>query len=204
MSKKPSDTPPRKSRLLSEEDRALWQEVTKSAKPLKRAQRVMAIKAAERAALANHAAQVPHKDRANVDEAPRSEPRPSAVKSKANAAKPAPALATMDRRTRARVARGDKDIAARIDLHGMTQEQAHIALQRFVHRAHDDSLGLVLVITGKGRMADDNRERGVLRRQVPLWLAMADLRPLVIGFEEAHVAHGGTGALYVRVRKRRR
>jgi DNA-nicking Smr family endonuclease len=46
-------------------------------------------------------------------------------------------------------------------------------------------------------------ERGVLRRQVPLWLALPDLRSLVVGFEEAHVAHGGEGALYVRLRRAR-
>ena len=127
-----------------------------------------------------------------------------AAKPGQEAPKPSPALAAMDRRTRARVVRGDRDIGARIDLHGMTQTEAHGALQRFIHRAHDESAGLVLVITGKGRMADENRERGVLRRQVPLWLAMADLRPLVIGFEEAHAAHGGGGALYVRIRKKKR
>jgi len=43
--------------------------------------------------------------------------------------------------------------------------------------------------------------RGVLRRQVPLWLALPELRRYVIGFEDAHVGHGGEGALYVRVRR---
>jgi DNA-nicking Smr family endonuclease len=62
----------------------------------------------------------------------------------------------------------------------------------------------VLVITGKGKRGEgDERERGVLRRQVPHWLAQPEFRDLVIGFEDAHVAHGGEGALYVRVRRQR-
>ena len=63
----------------------------------------------------------------------------------------------------------------------------------------------MLVITGKG--SGDARaymdERGVLRRMVPQWLSMPDLRSVVLGYEEAHANHGGGGALYVRIRKRR-
>jgi DNA-nicking Smr family endonuclease len=44
----------------------------------------------------------------------------------------------------------------------------------------------------------------VLKRQVPQWLSLPEFRTLVIGFEEAHIAHGGEGALYVRVRRTRR
>jgi DNA-nicking Smr family endonuclease len=58
---------------------------------------------------------------------------------------------------------------------------------------------LVLVITGKGR----GGEVGVLRRQVPQWLSLPEFRSFVIGFEDAHIAHGGEGAIYVRVRRSR-
>jgi DNA-nicking Smr family endonuclease len=62
----------------------------------------------------------------------------------------------------------------------------------------------VLVITGKGARSDDfTADRGVLRRQVPLWLKSAELRDYVIGFDAAHAAHGGEGALYVRLRRKR-
>jgi DNA-nicking Smr family endonuclease len=62
----------------------------------------------------------------------------------------------------------------------------------------------VLVITGKGGRADEARsERGVLKRQVPLWLRLPEFRPYVVGFEDAHIGHGGEGALYVRVRRAR-
>jgi DNA-nicking Smr family endonuclease len=60
---------------------------------------------------------------------------------------------------------------------------------------------LVLVITGKGGRSAG--ERGVLKRYVPQWLNLPEFRTLVIGFEEAHIAHGGEGALYVRVRRTR-
>ena len=69
---------------------------------------------------------------------------------------------------------------------------------RPVRAAH----GLVLVITGKGARAAEG-ERGVLKRQVPHWLGLPEFRALVIGFEDAHIAHGGEGALYVRVRRAR-
>jgi DNA-nicking Smr family endonuclease len=114
-----------------------------------------------------------------------------------------PPLAKLDRRTRQKVARGRVEIDGRIDLHGMRQEEAREELSRFLHRAQARGQSLVLVITGKGTSAAVGAERGALRRAVPLWLAMPALRPLVIGFEEAAPAHGGAGALYVRIRKSR-
>ena len=84
----------------------------------------------------------------------------------------------------------------------MTQTRAHRALFGFLQRAHHDGLTFVLVITGKGKMGAES-ERGVLRRQVPQWLGLPEFRSLVVGFEEAHIGHGGEGALYVRVRRAR-
>jgi DNA-nicking Smr family endonuclease len=62
-----------------------------------------------------------------------------------------------------------------------------------------------LVVTGKGggKAEPDRGERGVLRRQVPLWLALPEFRHFIVGFAEAHVSHGGQGALYVRLRRPR-
>ena len=82
----------------------------------------------------------------------------------------------------------------------MTQVRAHHALLRFLQRAHRDGLTFVLVITGKGKVGAES-ERGVLRRQVPQWLSLPEFRALVVGFEEAHIGHGGEGALYVRIRR---
>jgi DNA-nicking Smr family endonuclease len=117
-------------------------------------------------------------------------------------APPAPSLAPLTRRTKKRIARGNHAIDGRLDLHGMTQAEAHMRLVRFVRRAQADGAKFALVITGKGARSSDP-DRGVLRRQVPLWLQLPDLRDAVVGFEEAHVAHGGEGALYVRLRRPR-
>ena len=113
-----------------------------------------------------------------------------------------PPLAPLGRRERSQLSRGRKEIDARLDLHGMTQTRAHRVLSDFLHRAHADGLTFVLVITGKGKMGAES-ERGVLRRQVPQWLGLPEFRTLVVGFEEAHIGHGGAGALYVRIRRAR-
>jgi DNA-nicking Smr family endonuclease len=99
---------------------------------------------------------------------------------------------------RQKLARGHNMIDARIDLHGRTQVQAHRALRRFLLAAQAAGHRYVLIITGKGR----DQEAGVLRRQVPMWLEAAEFRELVVGFDTAHVGHGGSGALYVRVRRK--
>jgi DNA-nicking Smr family endonuclease len=109
----------------------------------------------------------------------------------------------LGRRERAQLSRGRKVIDARLDLHGMTQTRAHRALFGFLQRAHDGGMTFVLVITGKGRTLGAQSEPGVLRRQVPLWLSLPEFRSLVVGFEEAHIGHGGGGALYVRIRRPR-
>jgi DNA-nicking Smr family endonuclease len=118
----------------------------------------------------------------------------------AHPAKPAAPANTLARRERQQLARGKAEIGGRIDLHGMTQAEAHDALLRFLRRAQAEGAKFVLVITGKGGPGGD---RGVLRRQVPLWLALPTFRTSVLGFDVAHVGHGGEGALYVRLRKGR-
>jgi len=89
-------------------------------------------------------------------------------------------------------------IEARLDLHGMTQDEAHRALARFIARAQDDDRRAVLVITGKG---GPGRE-GVLRRAVPRWLAEPPCRARVLAVETAQPRDGGAGALYVLLRRR--
>jgi DNA-nicking Smr family endonuclease len=116
---------------------------------------------------------------------------------------PASAIA-LARRERQQLARGKTEIGGRIDLHGMTQAQAHDALLHFLRRYQAEGAKFVLVITGKGSAGAVARgERGILRRQVPLWLALPEFRACVLGFDIAHLGHGGEGALYVRLRKTR-
>jgi DNA-nicking Smr family endonuclease len=184
-------------RSLSDDERTLWNTVTRAIKPLRRRKVVVeepvastpsadkpSVKAAARKTLA-------HKVAVPVPPAPRpSEPPP---------------LAPIGRRLKQKLGRGSEPIDARIDLHGMTQADAHAALAHFLRRAQRDGARVVLVITGKGARpgTDPYAERGVLKRQVPHWLESAEMRGVVVGFESASIGHGGAGALYVRVRRAR-
>lgn len=167
-------------------DLALWDAVKKTIAPLRKSLRPAADKPAS-------GPRKPVKQQKPALRAPAA-PAPAPV---------LPPLAALDRRARQRVARGSTEIEARIDLHGLKQSEAKERLSNFLHRAQARGQSLVLVITGKGTAAAEGAERGVLRRAVPLWLALPEFRALVIGFEEAAPAHGGGGALYVRIRRRR-
>jgi DNA-nicking Smr family endonuclease len=111
----------------------------------------------------------------------------------------------MDTKTYGKMRRGKLVPEARIDLHGMTLDQAHPALTRFILTSYSRGFRLVLVITGKGQKDDPHdpmpRQRGVLKRQVPTWLRMAPLNTAVMDVSEAHVRHGGGGAYYVYLRR---
>jgi DNA-nicking Smr family endonuclease len=113
----------------------------------------------------------------------------------------------MDRREYQRLKRGKRDPEARIDLHGMTMDRAHPALTRFILAAQAAEARLVLVITGKGRGADGGgpipHPRGVLRHKVPEWLRLPPLGQAVLQITPAHQRHGGDGAYYVYLRRRR-
>ena len=179
--------PSRGRRHLSEEERTLWDSVARQVKPLRKKRRV-----------GKTAAPVPEP----ADTKPVVSPRPIPSIAAAKPSNPAaPPLAPLGRRERSRLSKGRSEIDARLDLHGMTQVRAHRMLLGFLQRAHHDGLTFVLVITGKGVAGDT--ERGVLRRQVPHWLSLPEFRSLVVGFEEAHIGHGGQGALYVRIRRAR-
>src|SRR5215470_12794528 len=184
------DKPPRR---LSDDDEARWHTITRSIVPLKR-------RRARRAE--------PQGVRSQAKPAVKSQAKPhlkpASISPRVPAAPPpiVPPLMPIDRRLKQRLARGRIEIDGRIDLHGRTLNEAHAALLRFLHRAQGEGARTVLVITGKGG-PDLERGRGVLRRQVPLWLALPDLRAYVLAVEEAHLAHGGAGALYVRLRRGR-
>jgi len=179
----------RRKRGLSEEERKLWESVARQVKPLRKTPRLLK----------------PHALTTEMPAAAQPAPlRPPSPVKLAPPPKPqAPPLAPIGRRDRAKLSRGKQEIDARIDLHGMTQTRAHRALFGFLQRAHHEGFTFVLVITGKGKVGGADSERGVLRRQVPQWLALPEFRGLVVGFEEAHIGHGGEGALYVRVRRAR-
>jgi len=136
------------------------------------------------------------------------EPPPPATSPKAKpaplrtngAAKPAapPPNPGLDRRTAERVRKGEIPIDGRIDLHGMTQDDAHAALDRFVRQAWKDGRRMLLVITGKGNLGE-----GVLRRGVPRWLAAGEHAAHLLKVSTAQPRHGGDGAFYVLLRRQR-
>lgn len=111
----------------------------------------------------------------------------------------------MDRKTHTRMKRGKIKPEARIDLHGMTMDRAHPALTGFIMRAASSGKRLVLVITGKGKDRDEDGpipiRRGILRHNVPHWLSVPPLAPLILQVTPAHDRHGGGGAYYVYLRK---
>jgi DNA-nicking Smr family endonuclease len=186
---------PARLRRLSEEEIALWIEVAKSV--ARRRGAILPTLAAPRAAATTPAPA--------ADDSPAS---PAALTAKPRPPAGPPPLAPLERRLKRDLARGRAVVDSALDLHGMTQAEAHHALRGFLVQAQMQGFRLVIVITGKGARApadeDWFHETGVLRRLVPHWLREPDLRSTVLGFEEAGPGHGGAGALYVRLRRRDR
>ena len=106
----------------------------------------------------------------------------------------------LDKATAKRLRRGKVEIEGRIDLHGMTQDEARPALERFIEAAWRNDKREVLVITGKGTRADGSI--GVLRQAVPQWLNAQPNRARITAFTHAAAKDGGEGALYVRIKRR--
>ena len=130
---------------------------------------------------------------------PAPQPPPKKAATTRHAAPPASGhgdlpIGRLERQDLARLRRGMAALDARIDLHGLTEEQAHHAIDRFIELSWSAGRRLVLVITGKG---------GVLRALLPRWLAASRHRGRVLGVSEASPRHGGSGAYYLRLRRRR-
>lgn len=130
-------------------------------------------------------------------------PAPLPVRSKTKPALPPlepGATPGIDRRTDERLRRGRLGIDGCVDLHGMTQAEAHGALTTFIHRGWREGRRCLLVITGKGAFSPTG---GILRHAVPRWLDDASLRPMIVAVHRAQPKDGGDGALYVLIRRRR-
>jgi DNA-nicking Smr family endonuclease len=184
------DTPPPRKRLrrLTDEEIALWTEVARSV--------------ARRRGAALPIPSNPTR--------PTRPPAPSPTATESPADRPAkpstpPPLAPIERRLKRELSRGRAAIDGALDLHGLTQAEAHQALRGFLRHSQARGARLVIIVTGKGGAIDElsgwPNERGVLKRLTPQWLREPDLRSVVLGFEEAGRAHGGSGALYVRLRR---
>lgn len=199
----------RRRRDLTDEERRLWDKVASSVDPLRPVPKPRT--------MAEVLVEPVHDDGPVSAASPTAHPHPpQRAEPSAEAARPKPKsrpqptpLAPIDTRTKRKLARGTQPIEERLDLHGLTQHDAYAALRRFLAGAQARGAKMVIVITGKGRKPVpggwyDPDDRGILRRVVPQWLALPEMRDYVVGFEEAHQTHGGAGALYVRLRKARR
>jgi DNA-nicking Smr family endonuclease len=176
----------KRNRILSREERELWAAVAADIHPLPGKLRPkQAPTKEEKPVLGDHLTVRPLAPSVNMRET-----------------RQLPPLQPIERPLRRALNRGRRMADAVLDLHGMHQGPAHAALRRFLKARHADGASVVIVVTGKGLRGKGDGEAGVLRRQVPHWLAMPDLRPLVIGIEEAGPRQGGAGALYVRLRRK--
>jgi DNA-nicking Smr family endonuclease len=171
--------------LLKLEDRILWEKVARSTKPMQG--RMFPSFVAETAA--------------EEKKRPAEKTLPDQAGSPASAVspkKPKPHPDRLDETTHRKLAKGRLALSGRIDLHGLTQGEAHGLLHGFLYRAHANGMRHVLVITGKGASFGSD---GILRQAVPHWFATPSFRPLVSAYEFAHRSHGGDGAIYVRLRR---
>jgi DNA-nicking Smr family endonuclease len=190
-------------RVLTREERELWGHVTKTDTPLR-------LRHAERKPKPELAAEPP------LFAAAMKPAGPEPAKPAEPETKPAPApcrtpkTQAFDPRLGRKLARGHVAFDARLDLHGMRQAEAHASLRGFILRSQLAGYRHVLVITGKGRTAGlrDSEsfpawtpEAGILRRLVPHWLRDEPLAQAVVSFREAAQHHGGSGALYIQLRR---
>ena len=118
-----------------------------------------------------------------------------------------PQTTSIDKNVYGQIKRGKRKPEAKLDLHGMTLAQAHPRLIGFVSDAYSSGKRLVLVITGKGKDRDNGgpipTPLGILRHHVPGWLNAPPLKSMVLDVVNAHIRHGGDGAYYVYLRRRR-
>jgi len=184
----------RPRRDLSSEDLKIWRHVTRSVLPL-------------------HGMNSRHPSDSqddNPDEPPHPKTPSSVVDTPSTTSRPAHrpappsplalgAVADIDRRTAQRFTRGEMHVDGRIDLHGLTLDQAHSALNAFMLGAYSRGARCVIVVTGKGK----GGSIGKIRNETPHWLNQMPLRSVILAVSEARTRDGGAGALYVLLKRKR-
>lgn len=195
----PSSTLQNNKRRLTQEERQLWNHVARDIHPLKHTKRIPLAEKQEDILLPSFPPQ-PKKTGSSI---PSSFSNASQAPLQKNTVLP-----SLDTQTLKALKKGRKNVEAKLDLHGLYQQEAYSALRSFLFRSHTQSKSVVLVVTGKGSsLSPHSRDflsfesKGVLRRMLPHWLASPELHPIVIGYEEASIRHGGGGAFYIRLRK---
>ncbi len=203
----------RRSSLLTDDDATIWEHTAQSLDPLRKGKARVhsAVSDDELAPFFVPSEASAHKTSGRASEHPRDEAA-SRSDTKLTPARKTPELQAFDAKQARRLKRGRTDIEARLDLHGMVQSEAHASLRRFLKSCQANGLRTVLVITGKGGTGGVQRrggdtdlwgrgvELGILKRNVPLWLAEPELRRMVVSYTDAAIQHGGQGAIYVHIR----
>ncbi len=193
MTGKDKKSPTSSGAPISDED--LWRHVTRDAKPLS------GRKPLHQEELRKARDEVPAVGKKAEKPRPRHKTAPMAPPPRPPAPELAPgALADVDKRTAERLRRGKLPIEGLLDLHRMTQDEAERAVRAFLADSQAAGRRCVLIVTGKGA----GREGGVLRRELPRWLNLPVNRARVIAFAPAQPQHGGHGAVYLLLKRRRR
>ena len=210
---------PGKKSQLTAEDRDLWQKIAQSVEPLHQIK--LRVREGDRSGLDVAVSRTetgpPTHQTPKGPQQPLAAPEP--FRRTAQTQKVPPPLAPFDRKRSRRIASGRIGIEARLDLHGARQAEAYGHFRAFILNCVARGLSTVLVVTGKGKTRppdasnDDwdgygstygaDGQRGILRRSVPMWLEEPDLRLLVASYTAADIKHGGGGALYIHLRRRR-
>ena len=175
-------------RALSDDERTIWSHAMRDVVPLRGGEAPPPPQPSPTRGEGVDAAQ-------SIDPQPTNPPPPSRGRVGAGGA---PGSSSIDKSTLTKIKRGDMPIDGRLDLHGLTQARAHAALDRFADQAVARGARTLLVITGKGVGGD-----GVLRQMMPRWLVAGPHATRVLRVEPAHAKHGGSGAWYVYLRRRR-
>lgn len=172
------------------EDKSLWKEITKDVKPIDRHD-ILISKALLSEKSKHESKPKPH---VRVQEIVPELQRSQRLKNR-----------DLDGRTEQRLRKGKIEIEARLDLHGMTQIQAYDALMMFIRKVVAHEMRCVLVITGKGtrRTGEQAEQSGVLQQRVPEWLNEPKMHEHILKTQVAQPKDGGSGALYVYLRRRR-
>ena len=109
------------------------------------------------------------------------------------------AISGVGKKIMRRLKRGQLPVQDHIDLHGLTQKEAETEVKNFLIRCHGRGFRCVLIIHGRGLNSPDSFP--VLKERLPVWLNRGPARKIVLAFATARPYDGGTGAIYVLLRK---